>query len=51
MTADITTETSVTLEFMNPHDRESFTISPCNFAKAEEISELMQDAYPLETQN
>ena len=46
MIADITTETSVTLEFMNRSERESFTSSPCNFAKAEEISELMEDSYP-----
>ena len=45
--ADITTETSVTLEFMDQLDRESFTSSPCNFAKSEEISELMEDAYPV----
>ena len=49
MIADITTETSVTLEFMNRSERETFTSSPCNFAKAEEISELMEDAYPPDT--
>ena len=47
MIADITTETSVTLEFMNRSERESFTSSPCNFAKAEEVEELMEDAYPV----
>ena len=47
--ADITTETSVALEFMNQSERESITSSICNFAKAEEISELMEDAYPPDT--
>ena len=45
--ADITTETSVTLEFMDQSERESITSSICNFAKAEEIEELMEDAYPV----
>ena len=44
--ADITTETSVTLEFMDQSERESITSSICNFAKAEEIEELIEDAYP-----
>ena len=42
----MTTETSVTLEFMSTAERESFTASPANFAKAEEIEELISDAYP-----
>ena len=49
MIADITTETSVTLEFMSRSERESFTSSPANFAKAEEVEELMEDAYPVNT--
>ena len=49
MIADITTETSVTLEFLNRSERESFTSDPSNFAKAEEIEELMEDAYPVYT--
>ena len=47
MIADMTTETSVTLEFMDRSERESFTSSACNFAKAEEVEELMEDAYPV----
>ena len=47
--ADITTETSVTLEFLNRSERESFTSDPSNFAKAEEIEELIEDAYPAAT--
>ena len=49
LTADITTETTVTLEFLNRSERESFTSDPSNFAKAEEIEELMEDAYPANT--
>ena len=45
--ADITTETSVTLEFMDRSERESVTSSICYYAKAEEIEELMEDAYPV----
>ena len=43
------TETSVALEFMNRSERDSITSSVCNFAKAEEISETMSDAYPVDT--
>ena len=44
----MTIETSVALEFMSSKERkESFTSSPCNFAKAEEVEELMADAYPV----
>ena len=49
MIAEITTETSVTLEFMDQSERESITSSICNFAKAEEIEELIEDAYPAAT--
>ena len=45
----MTTETSVTLEFMDRSERDSITSSICNFAKAEEISEVMSDAYPVDT--
>ena len=43
----MTTETSVTLEFVNRSERDSITSSICNFAKTEEIEELMVDAYPV----
>ena len=33
---------------MDRSERESVTSSICNFAKAEEISELIEDAYPPE---
>ena len=46
MAAEIATEAQVTLEFMDQKERDSITSSICNFAKAEEISELMEDAYP-----
>ena len=47
--AEITTETSVTLEFVDRQERDSITSSICYFAKAEEISERMSDAYPVNT--
>ena len=44
--SEIATETSVTLEFMDRSERESITSSICLYAKAEEIEERMDDAYP-----
>ena len=46
MISEIATETSVTLEFMDRSERESITSSICLYAKAEEIEERMDDAYP-----
>ena len=46
MIAEMNTESAITLEFMESSDRDSFTSSIYNFAKSEEISELMEDAYP-----
>ena len=46
LVADIATETSVVLEFMDRSERDSITSSICLYAKAEEISEQMEDAYP-----
>ena len=43
--AEIPTEAAVTLEFMNQSDKDSIY----KYAKAEEISELMEDAYPIVT--
>ena len=43
--AEIETEAQVTLEFMNTSERGSITSTINNFAKAEEIEELMVDAY------
>ena len=39
--AEIATEAAITLEFMDQADRDSIY----KYAKAEEISELMEDAY------
>ena len=44
--SNISTELAVTLEFVNKDERDSLSSSICYFAKSEEISELMEDAYP-----
>ena len=45
LAAGITTETSVTLEFIDRSERESFIASVCRYAKAEEIEERLSVAY------
>ena len=47
-TSEIRTEMSITCEFMDQSQRSSFTSSPSNFAKTEEVEELMRDAYPVD---
>ena len=49
--SEISTETQVTLEFMDRSERESITSEICLYAKAEEIEELMEDAYPCNTED
>ena len=47
--AEISLEATVSLEFMDRKERNSFTSDIANFAKAEEVEELMEDAYPVNT--
>ena len=47
--ADITTETSVTLEFMNRKVRNSVTGSISNIVKKEEVSEFIDYTFPTHT--
>ena len=49
--ADIATETSVTLEFMNRSERKSITSSNSIFTEIEDIEELKEDASPLVANN
>ena len=47
--SEMITETQVALEFVNQKERDSFTSSICNFVQSEEISELVEDTYPVLT--